>query len=205
MNRLKLIRERVYDPVLRLIHLWIGLSILLLLLSGQVAKWISLTPEGAMLWRFHAWVGYGLFMGLVARLTWAWYGPKHASWQQLWTWRAWLAAMRNRTVFTPPGRFGHHPLATAAYLFFYLMAFVMVVTGFALMAIDQGHGPFFTWLGHDLLLQSWFRWPHDLIEEIILGFVLLHIAALILHEQRHGIPLAQAMVSGYQYREDEKA
>jgi cytochrome b len=34
--------------------------------------------------------------------------------------------------------------------------------------------------------------------------VVLHIAALILHEVRHGVPMAQAMVSGYQYRKEKE-
>ena len=205
MSRLTLVREKVYDPVLRIIHLWIGLSTLLLLASSQISKWIALTPESVMLWRFHAWLGYGLLLGLVARLSWGLYGPKHANWRQLWTWRAWLAALRNRTFFTAPGRFGHHPLATAVYLAFYLVVLVMTLTGLALTAIDQGHGPLYAWLGHHVMLQDWFRVPHDVLEEVVLAFVVVHVAALILHEERHGIPLAQAMVSGYQYREDDQA
>lgn len=203
MARLSFIREKVYDPVLRLIHLWIGLTVLLLLLGSQVAKWIAFTPEAAMLWRVHVWLGYALLLGLVARIVWAVYGPRHAHWRQLWTWRAWLAALRHRTFFTAPSRFGHHPLATAAYLAFYAMAVIMAVTGLALAAIDHGQGPMGTWLGHQVVLKPWVRLPHDLLEELILAFVLIHLAALILHEERHGLPLAQAMVSGYQYREDE--
>jgi cytochrome b len=199
-----LIREKVYDPVLRIIHAWIGLTILLLLVGSQVAKWIAFTPEAVVLWRLHVWLGYGLVLGLVARLTWAVYGPKHAHWRQLWTWRAWLAALRNRALFTPPSRFGHHPLATAVYLAFYVISLFMTVTGLALAAIDHGQGPFYQWFGHDVLLKPWFSLPHDVLEEFLLGFVLIHIAALILHEERHGIPLAQAMISGYQYREDER-
>lgn len=204
MARVNLIREKVYDPVLRIIHLWIGLTILLLLLSSQVAKWVAFTPEAAALWHLHVWLGYGLVLGLCARVSWSLYGPKHANWRQLWTWRAWLAALRDRAFFTEPSRFGHHPLATAAYLAFYAMAAIMALTGLALAAIDQGQGPVYPWLGHDVLLKSWFGWPHDVLEEFILAFVLIHIAALILHEERHGIPLAQAMVSGYQYREQEQ-
>lgn len=202
MTRMALIREKVYDPVLRLIHVWIGLTVVLLLLSGQFAKWIAFTPEAVMLWRFHLWLGYGLLLGLVARVTWSIYGPKQAHWRQLWTWRAWLAALCNRTFFTAPSRFGHRPLASAAYLAFYAIVLLMAITGLALAAIDQGQGPFYQWLGHDVILKPWFSLPHDVLEEFALGFVLIHVAALILHEERHGIPLAQAMVSGYQYRED---
>lgn len=204
MARMTLVREKVYDPVLRIIHLWIALTILLLLLSSQIARWIAFTPEAVMLWRYHAWLGYGLIMGLVARGTWAVYGPVHAGWRQLWTWRAWVAALRDRVFFTAPAQFGHHPLATAAYLAFYAMALIMAFTGLAMAAIDQGQGPLYFWLGHDVLIKPWFSRPHDTLEELILVFVLVHVAALIWHEKRHGIPMAQAMVSGYQYREDRE-
>jgi cytochrome b len=53
-------------------------------------------------------------------------------------------------------------------------------------------------------MKDWFKTPHDVLEEFVLGFVVLHIAALILHEVSHGVPLAQAMVSGYQYREEKE-
>lgn len=204
MTSTALIREKVYDPVLRVMHAWIGLTIVLLVVTSQIAKWAAFSPEAVMLWRFHVWIGYGLFVGLTARIVWAVYGPKHANWRQLWTWRAWMAALRQRTFFTAPSRFGHHPLATGAYLALYAMVGVMVVTGLALAAIDQGQGPLAPWLGYYVLLKPWFSLPHDVLEEFVIGFVVVHIAALILHEERHGVPLAQAMVSGFQYREDER-
>ena len=80
----------------------------------------------------------------------------------------------------------------------------MAVTGLALAAIDQGRGPLAFWLGHDVALKHLFRMPHEWIENGILGFVVVHIAALILHESRHQVPLAQAMVSGYQYRKADQ-
>ena len=49
-----------------------------------------------------------------------------------------------------------------------------------------------------------FQTPHGWLEYFVLAFVVMHIAALILHEARHGVPLAQAMVSGYQYRKDKE-
>jgi cytochrome b len=42
------------------------------------------------------------------------------------------------------------------------------------------------------------------LEEFVIGFIFIHIAALIAHEARHGVPLAQAMVSGYQYRKESE-
>lgn len=199
-----LIREKVYDPILRTLHAWNGLAILLLVISSLVAEWLAYTPEAAALWRFHVWTGYALLLGLVGRLAWGLNGPGHARLSGLWRWHEWLAALRARKLFIEPAGFGHHPLASAAYLGFYAMALVMVATGLALAAVEQGRGPLVLWLGHDVTVKHLFKSPHDVLEEFVWGFVILHIAALILHESRHGAPMAQAMVSGYQYRKEEE-
>jgi Ni/Fe-hydrogenase 1 B-type cytochrome subunit len=204
MARILLSREKVYDPILRSIHAWNGIAILLLMFSAQVASWIELTPEATALWRFHVWFGYALILGLMARLSWGLNGPAHARLGALWHGRAWWQALRTRQWFTEPEGYGHHPLASAVYLVFYLALLVMAFTGLALAAIEQGRGPLTAWLGHDVLMQGWFVTPHDVLEEFVMGFVVLHIAALILHEASHGVPLAQAMVSGYQYRKEEE-
>jgi Ni/Fe-hydrogenase 1 B-type cytochrome subunit len=202
MARMALTRAKVYDPVLRSIHAWNGFAVLLLLLSAQIASLIELTPEASMLWRFHAWIGYALVVGLVARLSWGLNGPQHARIFAMWHGRAWWHALRTRQWFTPPGGLGHHPLASAAYLLFYLALLVVAVSGLALAAIEQGSGPLVFLLEHDVLMRAWFSIPHDILEEFVAAFVVFHVAALILHEARHGVPLAQAMISGYQYRKD---
>lgn len=205
MTRILLDREPVYDPVLRSIHAWNALAIVLLLLGGRVGEGLGYVPEAVGLWRFHVWAGYALLLGLVARLVWGLVGPSHARIAALWRPRDWLRAVRTRTLFAAPRDWGLH--ATAAYLLFYLLLFGMVATGLALAAIEQGRGPLYLWLGHDFSLKKLFREPHEWMENAVLVFVLAHIAALILHEVRHGVPLAQAMVSGFQYRkapEDEE-
>ena len=196
-----LTREKIYDPILRIIHAWNALAIVLLLLGAQIAKWQEYTPEAMFLWRFHVWVGYALVLGLVARLLWGLNGPAHARFAAMWQWRAWLEAARARRLFAAPERWGHHPVAAAVYLLLYLLLAVMGVSGLLLAAVEQGAGPLAPWFGHRIDLKWLFKTPHDVLEEILLGFVFIHLAALVLHEVRHGIPVAQAMVSGYQYRE----
>lgn len=195
-------RAQVYDPVLRIIHAWNAILIVLLLASSQLAAWLAFSWEVAALWRVHLWCGYLLFVGLVARLVWGIIGPAHARWSDLWRPAAWIEAVRSRRFFSPPQDLGHHPVASLAYLAFYGMVWCMTVTGLALAAIDQGVGPLYDALGYAFEAKPWFRTPHDWLEELILAFVIVHLAALILHERRHGIPMAQAMVSGYQYRKE---
>ncbi len=204
MARMLFSREKVFDPILRSIHAWNGIAILLLVISAQVADWIDYTPEASALWRFHVWGGYALILGLVARLAWGLNGPAHARLGAMWHAGAWWRAVRTRQWFAEPEGYGHHPLASAAYLAFYLIVLVIAFTGLALVAIKQGGGPLHNWLGHAVQLKAYFQVPHDVLEDFVLGFVVVHIAALILHEVRHGIPLAQAMVSGYQYRKENE-
>lgn len=202
MEAQRLGRARVYDPLLRIIHAWNAVLVVLLLASSQLAAWLEFSWETPVLWRLHLWCGYLLFLGLVARLAWGLVGPTHARWSALWHPAVWLDAVRKRQFFTPPQALGHHPLACLAYVAFYGMAGCMAITGIALAAIEQGVGPLYDVLGYAFESEAWFRTPHDWLEELILAFVIVHLAALILHERRHGMPIAQAMVSGYQYRKD---
>lgn len=193
-------REKVYDFVLRSIHAWNALAVLLLLLGGRVAEWLGYTPEAASLRYFHVLVGYGLVLGLVARITWGLVGPVHAGFAALWQPRAWWRMLRTREWPSAPVGWGHQTATAALYLVFYLLLLAMVVTGLALAAIDQGSGPLYLWLGHEVTLKHLFREPHAGMAHGVMAFVVVHIGLLILHEIRHGVPLAQAMVSGFQYR-----
>jgi cytochrome b len=205
METRALSRAQVYDPLLRIIHAWNAVLVVLLLASSQLAGWLAFSWEVAALWRLHVWCGYLLFVGLVARLVWGLVGPPYARWSNLWQPAEWIDAVRRRRFFTPPLAFGHHPSASLAYLAFYGMAWCQVLTGLALAAIDQGIGPLYDALGYAFAAAPWFRNPHDWLEELMLAFVIVHLAALVLHERRHGIPVAQAMVSGYQYRKDNES
>jgi len=51
-------------------------------------------------------------------------------------------------------------------------------------------------------LAHGFKEVHEFGANLIWAFIALHIGALIFHERR-GAPMAQSMVSGYQYRVDE--
>jgi cytochrome b len=192
-------REKVYDPVLRLIHGSLAVFVLSLLTTGQWLPGLGWNPDTATYWRFHVWAGYGLFLVLVARLVWGWVGPHHARWRAMWFPMAWREAMRGRRFFVAPASFGHHPVASLAYLTVYAALFVMAATGLALAAIDRNTGPLYDWLGHAAMLKPLVRTPHAWTHFLLLGFVAIHFSAMFLHRRWHGIPVAQAMLTGNQY------
>lgn len=175
------------------------MAVLVLLATGQVGSGLGWGAEATLLWQVHVWSGYGLLTGLVARLTWGLIGPEHARWRALWQPSAWGEALRSRRFFVAPRAFGHHPVASMIYLAVYVGLILMLLTGLALAAIDRNTGPLYDWLGHAALAKPYFRTPHVWGLYPILGFVLVHLSALVLHRRLHGIPVAQAMVSGYQY------
>lgn len=198
MEKITYRRQKVYDPALRLIHLWNGLAILFLM----VTIWISdLFDKGVgedTLWQIHIFIGYVLVVGIVARLAWGLVGPRHARYSDMWHPAAWWNAVRHFNLTTKP-RFGHNTLASAVYLLVYLLLIAMAVSGLGLAAIEHSMGPFNTWFGDMTWLEDLFEEPHEIIYYLLMGFVVIHIAALIWHEYKDKTPVAQAMVTGYQY------
>jgi cytochrome b561 len=68
-----------------------------------------------------------------------------------------------------------------------------------LLAIKQGQGPLSHWLGWHMDYQNMPTWLHEVAAWAVLGFVGMHMAALLLHPLLHGMPVAQAMLTGVQY------
>ena len=188
----------VYDPVLRLLHWSNALLITILLISGLVAQGLQFGSLAADLRHWHGVVGNAFIVGLLGRLLWGWIGPDHARWRSMWQPQAWMEALRSRRFFIEPTRFGHHPVASLAYLLAYALMLVLLVSGLMLLAIKQGHGPLSAWLAWDVAYKHWTLEVHQLAAYGVLVHVLSHLSALILHHRIHGLPVAQSMISGIQ-------
>lgn len=192
-------RQKVYDPILRIIHAWNGLTILSLILTVSLA---DLADKGAaedFIWQSHVLIGYALILGLVARLVWGLVGPTHARLSDMWHPAAWWKAVTTFNFRSTP-RFGHDKLASGAYLVVYGLLLVMAVTGLGLAAAEHSLGPLNGWIGDMPWAKDMLEEPHETIYGILIGFVVLHIVALIWHEWKDKTPLAQGMVSGYKYQ-----
>jgi cytochrome b len=196
-------RQRVYDPVLRLIHAWNALAILILLFSGQFTDWLGRGATVAPFWQAHVWAGYALLLGLYARIVWGVIGPPPARLGALWQPCQWRHAWYRRHFFVAPSSFGHHPVASLIYLVVYALLLGMLASGLILAASAQNTGPLYTWLGHASTVDPLARAPHGWGAYLLWLFLFTHLAALILHPRRHGLPVAQAMISGYQYLKEK--
>ncbi|MCE9632653.1 MAG: cytochrome b/b6 domain-containing protein [Methylophilales bacterium] len=204
METLTYRRQKVYDPILRIIHAWNGFAILLLILTVSLADFTEKGAGENLVWQLHIYLGYALILGLVARLVWGIVGPAHARISDMWHPAAWWNAIRQFSFRSTP-RFGHDRLASGVYLAVYGLLVVMAFTGLGLAAAEHSVGPLNAWFGDMAWEKDLFEEPHEFIYGLLIGFVVLHIAALIWHEWKDKTPLAQGMVSGYKYQlESEK-
>ncbi|MCL4721248.1 MAG: cytochrome b/b6 domain-containing protein [Gammaproteobacteria bacterium] len=200
-NPTELVRS-VYDPLLRVLHWWIAASILALVATSQLAE---LFEDGALeqvLWNGHVLSGYALTSGLLARLLWGLVGPPSARWRDLWHPATWIDALR-RLRLPSIQRFGHDPLASLAYLAAYALMALMLLTGLGLTATEFQGGPFAGWLGGAGWLEETLEEPHEAGFALLLGFIGLHLVALVFHRLR-GERVAQSMITGKQYRAMEQ-
>lgn len=200
METLTTIRKKVYDPILRLIHLAIGLSVLGLILTAAYAYVQIPGPQKTILWILHIKIGYVLISAFSARIVWFILGPCHAKLTALLHPQEWKLFLTTRKLPKFSEKFGHDPFASLSYLVFYGMIIVISVTGLLMAAIDHGKGPFTNLLFDELDLLDLLQTPHLLLSFGIGFFILLHVSAIIHHEKSEHRPISQAMISGYQYR-----
>jgi len=193
--------RRVYDPLLRLLHWAIALSILALIATSQLAELFEHGPYEDTLWNLHIVSGYVLAAGLLTRLLWGLVGPASARWRDLWHPAVWKDSLRNLRL-PSAHRSGHDPIASLGYLFAYGVMALMVVTGLGLAASEFQAGPLAAWLGNAGWLEDVLGDPHEAGFVLLLGFIGLHMAALVFHQWR-GERVAQSMFTGEQYLDAE--
>lgn len=203
MARAEAVAHRVYDPVLRLLHGVNAILIVLLGVGGVAADTLSTGPATAWLHTTHGVLGAALVAGLLARLVWGWVGPTHARWRDLWHPANWRTQLARGRLFTRPERPGHHPTASLFYLLVYGLLALLAASGLALLASTQGLGPLAGPLAWDAYVSSLLRDPHRWAGWVVLGFVFIHLSALVLHARLHRVPLARSMWDGVQILEPQ--
>lgn len=202
ITELTLVRKKVWDPWLRFLHAWNGCTVLLLMLTGWSADLFEDGFYKKAFWLIHIRAGYALGLGLLFRILWGLVGPPEARFKDFWHLKSWIGLFKTAQKHSRP--FGHDPLASLAYIAFYLLITIAVVSGLGLAAIEQGRGPLTSWLFDSVWLKDFFEEPHEFANLAIALFAAIHITALILHEKLEGTPMTGAMFSGFQYRKKKE-
>ncbi|WP_158998666.1 cytochrome b/b6 domain-containing protein [Pigmentibacter ruber] len=198
-------RRKIYDYVLIFLHWWNALSIFCLMLTiwfKPLLKPIDNWKE--VLYSFHTYIGYSLIFGIILRIIWGIIGSKHARFFNMFHPKLYLKVIKTKNIkLLKREEWGHDILGSLAYLKIYLLLLIQAVTGLYLAAKVLSIGPllnFLTFTNEKSLLDKVMKKSHEIIYYILIIFIIIHIFMLIYTEVKDKIPIAQSMLSGFQYR-----
>lgn len=177
---------RVWDPLVRLFH-W-GLA-------GSFA--IAFLTEDDLL-ALHVWAGY-LILGLIfIRVLWGFVGTRHARWSdfvkqptEIFTYLK--AAIRSRAA----RYLGHNPAGGAMVVALMLSVTLTGLSGLAVYGAQELSGPMAPLLSG--LSEGWahaLEDIHEVVANLTLLLVLLHLAGVALASLQHRENLVRAMITG---------
>ncbi len=144
----------------------------------------------------HVWAGYVAGTLIVARILWGFLGPKHARFSDfLYDPATTFGYVRDLVMRHGKRYLGHSP--GGGYMVVALLVFLAatVITGLIVYGGDQGAGP----LAGIVSKQTGeaLEEVHELIANLTLALVLVHIAAVALASFAHRENLVRAMITGY--------
>ena len=177
---------RVWDPLVRMFH-W-GLA-------GSFA--IAFLTEDDLL-ALHVWAGY-LILGLIfIRVLWGFVGTRHARWSdfvkqptEIFTYLK--AAIRSRAA----RYLGHNPAGGAMVVALMLSVTLTGLSGLAVYGAQELSGPMAPLLSG--LSEGWahaLEDVHEVVANLTLLLVLLHLAGVALASLQHRENLVRAMITG---------
>lgn len=204
----------VWDPFVRIGH-W--------LVAALFA--IAYLTEGEPLW-LHSWAGYAIAALVVARILWGLVGPRHARFADFLTGpSAVLADLAGLARGRAARHLGHTPAGGWAIVALLVLLAATTVSGMANLAWQQGTGPLSPFIGRGtpagvaLLAPALaddddaedegaarrddrrgkkgpFHEIHELLANLTLAMVLVHVAGVIVVTLATGENLIGAMISG---------
>ena len=187
--------RRVWDPVLRILHWWIAITVLIQIALGSfllAEEGLGLAEKGEQgLVTIHASVGYLFGGGILARILWLFLAPGSGSWRDILP----VSTNQRRTLLATIGFYlrgfrgnapfyrAHNPLAGVVYAGFFLIAAAQAVTGASLFT------------GGENLGETW-ETIHEIGFWLIAVFVVAHLLMVAVHEIHERRSLVSAMVHG---------
>ena len=177
---------RVWDPLVRMFH-W-GLA-------GSFA--IAFLTEDDLL-ALHVWAGY-LILGLIfIRVLWGFIGTRHARWSDFVKQPAEIFTYLKATIRSRAARYlGHNPAGGAMVVALMLSVTLTGLSGLAVYGAQELSGPMAPLLSG--LSEGWahaLEDVHEVVANLTLLLVLLHLAGVALASLQHRENLVRAMITG---------
>lgn len=199
-----LYRRPVWDPVVRILHWWMAITLLVQFALGGIilaenALGLSEAGEHGLI-TVHATFGSAFGAGLLVRILWLFLAPGTGSWRDLLP----VTAEQRRTLRATAAHYlsglrgegpfyrAHNPLAGIAYVGFFLVGACQVTTGLSLFL-----------LGEEKLGEAWEE-VHGIGFWLIVVFVVAHLVMVAVHELTERRGFVSAMIGGSKLFTDEE-
>lgn len=182
-------RVRVWDLPTRIFHWSLAISVFAAFISVKIGG-------NAMVW--HSRFGMAVLALLLFRLVWGFIGPEHARFRSFLRGpAAILAQVRGKS----PSVVGHAPLGALSVMA--LIGLFTVQSTLGLFTTDEiaFDGPLVKHVSSDVVSFAT-KW-HQLTEWALIGLVVLHIGAVIVHRVVHRHDLVTPMLTGDQLVSDD--
>ncbi len=164
---------RVWDLPLRLFHWLLALSFAAAYLTAELDDWRLL----------HVTLGYTVAGLVLFRLLWGIWGTHYARFSNFVRGpQAVTAYLRSLLTGRPDHYTGHNPAGAVAIVLMLALALLLTAAG---------------WLLYTERVGEWMEEVHELLANLLLMVVLVHIAAVLLSSRLHGENLARAMLTGH--------
>ncbi len=211
-------RVYVWEIPVRLTH-WVNVAaIVVLSLTGYYIgnPWFLVSPSEwfapffmGIVRYVHFVTAFILIASLLLRTYWAFAGNAWASWRGLFPF---LTAEGRRNLGDalryyfflrrePPQVIGHNALAGMTYGFIVLLYVLQTFTGFALLALVNRSGIWYTFTGWVFLFVSSqsLRLVHHLIMWLLIAFALHHVYSAFLVDAEEGNGLLSSILGGFKF------
>ncbi|NIP58150.1 MAG: Ni/Fe-hydrogenase, b-type cytochrome subunit, partial [Gemmatimonadetes bacterium] len=151
----------------------------------------------------------------IIRAYWLFVGNRFERWRALFPvsgkdWRNLVKVVKAYLFIRPheaPQYMGHNPIQQLSYTFIYLLAFLQVMTGFALYGLSDPGGLFFTafssWIGPLFGGFQVVRFFHHVVTWIFLIFIPVHVYLTVRADVVHRESRMTSIVSGMRYVRDD--
>lgn len=221
-------RAYIWQLPVRFFH-WInGFAITFLIITGflianppaiMTAKEASGQFWMGLIRQVHFISAYAMVAVMFMRVYWAFVGNRFANWRQFVPFdkkgreKMWHVIKYDIFLFNEKEYkftnipIGHNAVAAASYLVMFILAVVMVFTGFALYAPTSTwfFPKFFAWATSLITTDEFLiRRIHHIVMWAFILFIAVHFYLVLFHDWLEGLGESSAMVSGYKFCRTER-
>jgi cytochrome b len=162
-----------------------------------------LTEDDIML--LHEWSGYLVGIIVLLRVIWGFIGTRHARFSDfLYPFSAVKQYLVDLGRLQAKHYTGHNPAAGWMVILLLIMLFLTTLSGIALLGADEGEGLLGSIMaGSPHWLEEGLEAVHELLANLTLILVFIHIAGVLVSSVLHGENLIRAMVTGKKVKHDQ--